>query len=42
MFKYKGLGIAINCNMRIVNYVKLTMDPTVLTKSLTKKQIIYM
>ena len=26
MFKYKGLGITINCNMRIVNYLAVTLN----------------
>ena len=45
MFKSKGLDIVINCNMKIVNYLDVRlnlMDTTVLTKSLMKKQIIYM
>ena len=49
MFKNKGLDIVITCYMKIVNYLDLTltlnaltMDPTVLTKNLMKKQIKYM
>ena len=46
MFKNKGLDIIINCNMKIVNYLDITLNlndgfyrPT---KRLMKKQIIYM
>ena len=49
MFKNKGLDTVINCNIKIVNCLDLTlnvnaktMDPRVLTKILMKKQIIYM
>ena len=46
MFKNKGLDIIINCNMKTVNYLDITLNlndgSTVLTKSLMKKQVIYM
>ena len=42
-FENKGLDI-IKCNLKIVDYLDVTlnlMDPTVLTKNLMKKEIIY-
>ena len=46
MFKNKGLDVIINCNMKIDNYLEVTLNlkdcSYVLTKSLMMKQIIYM
>ena len=44
MFKIKDLEFIMKCNLKIVNYLNaaLNLDAAELTKSLMKKQIIYM